>query len=177
MAIKSKHFFFDKEVIKRELSQAERKALAKHGASIRKEAKSSMKTKPIDQHAAPGSPPFRHNVTGALLWRHLYFSYQPDTSSVIVGPEKLSRKKGDAPRVLEYGGTITQRTLWVDKKVKERVDRMGRTRKVRFWKEYRKSLDMAGRKVYSESRPYMRPALSKEMHLARLSEVWANIIR
>ena len=177
MAIRSKHYFFDKDIIVRKLTHAEREALAKHGASIRKEAKSSMKTKPIDVHAEPGNPPFRHNVTGALLWRHLYFSYNPQTSSVIVGPEKLSGKKGDAPHVMEYGDYQTTKPIGLNRKVFQRVERMGKLAKRRFWKEYRESRKQAGKNEFVEARPYMRPALAKEMHTARLHEVWANIVK
>ena len=177
MAIKSKHYFFDKEIIKRKLTKAERKALSRHGASIRKEAKSSMKTKPIGQHSPPGQPPFRHNVTGALLWRHLYFLYNPQSSSVIVGPEKLSGHKGDAPHTQEYGNYTITRPIGLNRKVLKRVQRMGRLGKKKFWKEYWESAKDAGRNVFTEARPYMRPALAKEMHTARLSEVWSNIVK
>lgn len=51
----------------------------------------------------PGEPP--RSITG-LLRKFIYFAYDPNTRSVVIGPAKLDKSTG-APATLEYGGTAT----------------------------------------------------------------------
>lgn len=54
----------------------------------------------------PGEPP--RSVWG-LLRNHIYFVYDPDRRSVVIGPAKLQGTKGEAPHALEFGGNVTNR--------------------------------------------------------------------
>jgi len=95
--------------------------------------------------APPGKPPSSH--TG-LLKKFIYFGYEPASDSVVIGPAKLN-KPGAAPRVLEHGGKTV-------------VKRRRRGRIVR-------------RQVKIEARPYMGPALKKE--LPKFPKLWAGSVR
>jgi hypothetical protein len=51
--------------------------------------------------APPGNPPHSHEGS---LKRLIYFSYDPRSETVVIGPARF--KKGEAPPLLEFGGTI-----------------------------------------------------------------------
>ena len=96
--------------------------------------------------SAPGEPPSSH--TG-LLRKFIFFGYDPRRKSVVIGPARLNQKTGDAPHALEYGGTST---------VVEGPRRRRRKRRVRI-----------------EARPYMGPAIRKE--LPGLPAMWRDSVR
>ncbi len=55
----------------------------------------------------PGEPP--RSIRGDLK-QFLFFAYDPERRSVVVGPAKLNGKQGNAPQVLEEGGyAVTHR--------------------------------------------------------------------
>jgi hypothetical protein len=94
----------------------------------------------------PGQPPSSH--TG-LLRRFIFFGYDLGRRSVVIGPVRLDRKIGDAPHALEYGGPT--------------VAVVGPRRRRRK------------RRVRIEARPYMGPALAKE--LPGLPALWRNSVK
>ena len=122
-----KQLFFDRDKIISAVDTATRKVLSRFGAFVRTAAKSSIRRRKAA--SAPGSPPSSH--TG-LLKKFIFFGYDPDRKSVVIGPERLNAKNTDAPHTLEYGGmtTIENRT--------------------------------AKRQVRIVPRPYMGPAFEKE---------------
>lgn len=77
----------------------------RQGSLIRTIAKRAIrKRKAVSQ---PGSPPTSR--TG-ILKKFLFYSWDPSTQSVLVGPEKLAGAKTMAPRALEFGSnTIAAR--------------------------------------------------------------------
>lgn len=107
---------------------ATRKVLGKFGAFVRRTAKSSIRQR---RQAAPaGSPPSSH--TG-LLKKFIFFGYDAGQKSVVIGPARLNGKaRGNAPSILEYGGSTTLR-------------RRGQRRRATY-----------------RARPFMGPALEKE---------------
>ena len=100
--MKMKRLFFDKETVLRSVDTATRKALSRFGAFVRTSAKSSIRKR--KSSSAPGSAPSSH--TG-LLKKFIFFGYDPNQKSVVIGPERLNQKNTDAPHTLEYGGTTT----------------------------------------------------------------------
>jgi len=96
--------------------------------------------------SAPGEPPSSH--TG-LLKRFIFFGYDPGRRSVVIGPTRLNQKVGDAPAALEHGGPST---------VVEGPRRRRRKRRVKV-----------------EARPYMGPAMEKE--LPGLPAMWRDSVR
>jgi hypothetical protein len=140
--------FFDRPKVQRAVDRAKRRALSKAGAFIRQRAKTSMRRR--RGSSAPGSPPHAHEGS---LRRLLFFAYDPGADSVVVGPVKLN-KPGEAPSVLEFGGRAT---------VERRRTRQGGRRVIEK------------RRVRVEARPYMGPALKKE--LPNIPKPWASSVR
>jgi hypothetical protein len=154
--LRIKQLFFDRPRVQRAVNAANRRALAKAGAIVRKTAQRSLRKAPYvtrkprggertdfrTKSSRPGQPPY--SQTG-LLKRFLFFGYDPARESVVVGPARLA-KRGDAPHVLEYGGTTV-------------IDpRRGRRRRIRI-----------------APRPFMGPALEQER--SKLPRLWANSVR
>lgn len=138
-----KQLFFDKAKVVRAVDKARRAVLSKAGAFIRTAARSSIRRRKAP--SPPGKPPSSH--TG-LLKKFIYFGYEPDSDSVVIGPVKLN-KPGAAPSVLEHGG----KTL-IHKRRRGRVVR---------------------RRVSIKPRPYMGPTLEKER--PKLPKLWKNSVR
>ena len=118
--------------------------LSKFGAFVRRGAKSSIRKRKAP--SVPGKPPSSH--TG-LLKRLIFFGYQREKRSVVIGPARLNQKIGDAPEALEYGGTST---------VVEGL--RGSRRK---------------RRVQIKARPYMGPAFKKEQ--PKLPAMWRDSVK
>lgn len=131
ITFKSTRFFFDRKVVTDALDKAGRKALSRAGAFIRQTAKRSIRRarKKKPNSAPPGKPPRSH--VGDLK-RLIYFAYDPVKRGVVIGPVRFA--KGEAPALLEFGGTV------------ERKGRDGKTYTARY----------AGN-------PFMGPALQKEL--------------
>ena len=123
-----KQLFFDRKDVQRKVQSTTRKVLSRFGAFVRRTARSSIRKR--KRASKPGSPPSSH--TG-LLKRFIFFGYDRSQASVVIGPQRLSKKgKGQAPRLLEYGGSY-------------RIKRRGKRKQVRM-----------------TARPFMGPAFAKE---------------
>jgi hypothetical protein len=123
-----KRMFFDRQAVISKVDAATRRVLSKFGAFVRRSAKSSIRKR--KRPASPGQPPSSH--TG-LLKKFIFFGYDADRQSVVIGPTRLNQKgRGEAPPLLEYGGKTT-------------LKRGGKKRRVTY-----------------QARPYMGPAFEKE---------------
>lgn len=123
-----KQLFFDRQVVISKVDAASRKVLSKFGAFVRRSARSSIRKR--KKPAPPGSPPSSH--TG-LLKKFIFFGYDTDARSVVIGPTRLNQKgRGEAPPLLEYGGKAT-------------LVRRGKKKRTTY-----------------KARPYMGPAFEKE---------------
>ena len=101
--MKVKKLFFDSPKVLGAVDKATRKVLSRFGAFVRRTAKGSIRKR--KKTSVPGQPPSSH--TG-LLKRFIFFSYDPNRKSVVIGPMRLDQNnRGDAPSALEYGGTVT----------------------------------------------------------------------
>lgn len=140
----TKQMFFDRKAVTSRLDRATRKVLSRFGAFVRTSARHSIRKR--KRASAPGEPPSSH--TG-LLRRFIFFGYDRDRRSVVIGPQRLNQKVGDAPHALEYGGSST---------VVEGL--RGRRRK---------------RRIKVAARPYMGPAFEREK--PKLPAMWANSVK
>jgi hypothetical protein len=140
----AKGVFFDRKAVTGAVDRATRKVLSKFGAFVRRAAKSSIRKR--KRVSAPGEPPSSH--TG-LLKRFIFFGYDRDQRSVVIGPQRLNQKIGDAPHALEHGGAST---------VLEGSRRRRRKRRVRI-----------------RARPYMGPAFEKEQ--PKLAAMWRDSVK
>jgi hypothetical protein len=99
---KVKTLFFDSPAVIAAVDTATRKVLNRIGGMLRLTARRSIKK--ASTHSAvskPGKPPLSH--TG-LLKNYIWYSFDPQNSSVVVGPVALKAKGKDVPHTLEYGG-------------------------------------------------------------------------
>lgn len=125
--------FFDRPAVVRAMSATTRAVLSKFGAFVRTRAKSSIRKarqktlgemtpdeilayriaateakragrprpkRPLAS-SRPGEPP--RSVLGYLR-KFIYFAWDPQAKSVVVGPAQFGGAGGQAPRVLEEGG-------------------------------------------------------------------------
>jgi hypothetical protein len=165
---KMKYFFFDRDRVMGAVDKATRTVLSKFGAFVRTRARSLIRKRKAP--APPGSPPSSHTD---VLRKFIYFAYDPEKRSVIIGPEKTNQVSfsgvqpvtGTVPEVLEYGGRVT--TLEV-----QRYGRWGRA-------DLRSRRRLAGlptrkRSITIAARPYMGPA--NRLESKNLPDLWANSI-
>jgi hypothetical protein len=139
----AKSFFFDRKAVTSRVDKSTARVLSKMGAFVRTRAKGSIrKRKKISD---PGSPPSSH---AGHLKNFIYFAYEPQRESVVVGPTLFGGAKsaGKAPGLLEFGGTdvIT-----------------GRKR--------------GGQVAIYRPRPFMKPAMDAE--LPKFPELWKNTVK
>jgi hypothetical protein len=147
-----KSTFFDADVVLRAMDRTTRKALSKAGAFIRQRARTSIRKAPkadvrtgrvlkgrrkkgmavTDAVAPPGQPPFGHG--DQKLKRLIFFAYEPEAQTVVIGPAKFQSQRGGGPEFLEYGGNTTIR------------NRRGKARREVF-----------------RGNPFMNPAMEAEM--------------
>lgn len=125
-------FFFDKDVVKRLISDQKMRTFSKFGAFQRQAQRSLIRKRKAP--SAPGSPPSSHLGTLRDL---IFFAYDPAADSVVVGPAISDRPKG-APKTLEFGGLLPQRPN--RRRTLRRVGRVGEIRIVgaQTMKRYRK---------------------------------------
>ena len=156
--MKIKALFFDRPKVQRAVKSARRRALSKTGAFIRQRAKTSMrkvgkraraKATPGSLVSRPGQPPLAHEGS---LRRLLFFAYDPNFQSVVVGP--LAFRAGTAPATLEYGGEVV-----INRRRRRRDGQVTRYRS----------------RARILPRPYMAPALQKE--IPGMPEAWRNSIK
>jgi hypothetical protein len=142
---KVKTLFFDSPAVVAAVDSATRKVLNRIGGMIRLTARRSIKKAP--SHTAvskPGKPPLSH--TG-LLRNYIYYSFDPQPRSVVVGPVALNAKGKDVPRTLEHGGRAvisSQRSV------------------------FRRTINI-------KKRPYMQPALLANKD--GMAALWKNSVR
>jgi len=142
MAVKK--MFFDRKAVTRRTDRATRRVLSRFGAYVRTAARSSIRSR--KRTSEPGQPPSSH--TG-LLKRFIFFAYDPQRETVVIGPMPLNQKVGNAPEALEHGGASV---------VVEGLRRSRRKRRVNI-----------------RARPYMRPAFEQEK--PKLPAMWRDSVR
>ncbi len=125
--LKVRELFFNTKAVTSRVDKATWRVLSKFGAFVRIAARHSIRKR--KRISLPGAPPSSH--TG-LLRRHIYFSYEPQRKTVVVGPVVLGGGEAVVPPLLEHGGRVMGK------------DRAGKT----VVKEYR-------------GRPFMGPAFEE----------------
>lgn len=99
-----KRLFFDRQKVLSKVSRAERRVLSRFGAYVRQDAK-----RRIRRRKRPSQPEESPTNQTGLFKRHIYFLFDPDRRSVVIGPTRLSTGH-DAPATLEYGGPAVVET-------------------------------------------------------------------
>lgn len=135
----AKALFFDRAAVANAMDRATKRALSKFGAFVRRRARSSIRSR--KRASNPGEPPSSH--TG-LLKNNIFFVFEPDSKSVVIGPILLNGRAAGGelpvPGLLEHGGDAVRRMFDAKRK------RFGEPRRVHY-----------------EERPYMGPAFEEEL--------------
>lgn len=142
--------FFDTKAVEAATTRAERRFLSRFGAFVRREARQSIRTRKAVSD--PGKPPT--NRTGDLK-RNIFFAFDPERRSVVIGPVLLPGKRGNAPELLEHGGQARGEGMMTV------TEAPGRGAGGRFVSRKRK-VRVQGTMTY-KARPFMRPAFAKEL--------------
>lgn len=162
--------FFDSSAVIRKTNAVERRILSRFGAFVRRRSKSSIRSRKR-KVSEPGNPPFSRKGT---LKKLIFFSYDTNKKSVVIGPTKFG--KGEAPRLLEEGGTATRQLLLLGK-IQGRDDRGRFTKKA--LQPLDPSINYSGEVVFKNSkrgsqlrtkyrpRPFMGPAFNAELPSVR----------
>ena len=171
--------FFDRAAVVRAVERGRRKALSQAGAYVRRRARTSIRRprrarlgdlspearaawelaarRAIRRGQPPPKLPFASSRPGepprtptGILRRAIVFVYDRARDGVVIGPYDLGRGTG-APRTLEYGGQAS-------------ISRRIAGRPVR-------------RTVAIAARPYMRPALAREIAAGTIPQAFRDSVR
>ena len=174
----SRYKFVNDPTLRARIDRATLLALGKWGAFVRRTARQSMRR--TKKPAPPGQPPRVHEGS---IKRLLNFYYDTRDDTVVVGPEIRPRPTG-APNTLEFGGRVVKgpnihKTFKIGDfgPIRDEINvatgrpkliwaRLRTTRQVgratTLWKKY----CMANaRSFYVAARPFMRPAMLKNLHV------------
>lgn len=169
LTMKVTSLFFDKQAVISRMDKARRRILSKAGAFIRRRARSSIRRR--KRVSRPGEPPSAHSGDKVATLKNILFAYDPQSNSVVVGPVRLNQMQdingflvaGTVPQVMEFGGTVGIR----EKQVGGKWVRRGR-------RKPRPGQPQRVRRASYEPRPFMGPALAKE--LPNFPSLWDNAL-
>lgn len=180
--------FFDRDVVIRRLDKAAHRVLFRFGGKVRDTARKIQKKKGFarkgpakqgskawqkwyaetkDRPASPpGQPPYAYSTNPSQTLRKVLYGYDASRQSVVVGPDLIGNPSGTTvPELHEHGGSKTITEV----EIRPGVWRLtGSRRKPTDGRKRRK------RKVRYPKRPYMQPALDK--NLPKLDAMWANAL-
>lgn len=163
----AKRFFFDRAEVEKLLDRRTRKFFLRLGGYTRKVARNSMKKGTSRRSSQPGQAPRYHT---RLLKDHLFFSYDPQQNSVVIGPVALNSTDPDIPRLLEEGGTAVRR-FWLYSRAGNQRGRYDPNDAPLILDPYYLHAPNAPEvRVDYEARPYMGPAFRKAQ--AKVAEFW-----
>ena len=168
VSFQMKDLFFDRQSVIDRVKKANRRALSKVGAFIRRRARSSLRRR--KKPSAAGSPPSVHSRDAVATLKNILFAYEPQSESVVIGPVRLNQRillgpelgSGTVPQVHEFGAAVKIREVKVGRKWlsgRRRV-RPGQPVRVRSAK-------------YSP-RPFMGPALEAEAD--HIPDAWSGTV-
>lgn len=165
-------WFFDRPEVLRRIGMANARRLRRAGAFIRRRAQTDIlrRRKGV---SAPGQPPHVHSRDRFASLRNIQFFLDRSGEALIVGPVKLNLASRDAhgsktvPELLEFGGTAAideeqfiGSDIWYrrDRRRRGSPNKRYRTRTARY-----------------TARPFMGPALEKEIAAGTLQDLFARI--
>lgn len=109
--IKVGGLFFDSAPVLQSLREDERKVLSRFGYFVFKDARQSIR-----KRRGPSKPGQAPTDQTGILKRFIFFAFDPEARSVVVGAARLSGgQKGPAPEALENEGKVFNAALgrWV----------------------------------------------------------------
>ncbi len=143
-----RRYFFDRQAVVSAADRTKKRVLNRFGAFVRTKARQSIRKR--KRVSRPGEPPT--NRKGQLK-RFLFYGYEPNRDSVVIGPARLSGSKFSIPEIIEHGGAAT---------IRVRRKKRGKRRRIR-------------KRVTYAARPFMQPAFEKEQQ--KLPQLWKDAIQ
>lgn len=168
----AKEGFFDRKAVMNGVDRATRKVFSKFGAFVRTRSKTSIRKR--KGSAPPGKPPYSHK---GQLKRLIFFAFDKDRQSVVIGPTLIDRPTG-APETLEHGDTVR---LTVSEPIRKSTRPTTPAQRAAYRRliQERRITPPTRRKVTKQvtykPRPYMQPAFDAE--LPGLPALWKDSIR
>jgi hypothetical protein len=106
MKVDPSKLFFDQPVVIRVMDKATARVFNRFGATTRLTARHSIrKVGKKGKASLPGQPPKSRK---GFLRDHIYYSFNPQTKSVVIGAALFARSSW-AQKTLEHGGSVRQR--------------------------------------------------------------------
>ncbi len=140
-----RRYFFDRQAVVSAADRTKKRVLSRFGGFVRRSARQAIRKRV----SRPGEAPT--NRKGQLK-RFLFYGYEPQRDSVVIGPAKLGGSRFSVPEIIEHGGNATVR---IPQK------KRGRRRRVR-------------KRIAYAARPFMQPAFEKEQQ--KLPQLWKDAI-
>ncbi len=169
LTMRMTQFFLDRQEVVDRIGKANRRAMSKVGAFIRRRARSSLRRR--KRPSLPGQPPSVHSRSNVATLKNILFAYDPGNETLVVGPVRLNQSSlfgpqlgtATVPQILEFGDTVKIREVRVGKSWRTGVRRVrpGQPRRVR-----------AARYA---PRPFMGPALDAERD--HIPDAWSGSVR
>ena len=91
--------FFDSPAVLAELRPDTKKVLSRFGYLVMRDGRQAIR-----RRKRPSDPDETPTNQTDLLKRFIFFSFDPDTKSVVVGPARLASGDPDITEALEHGG-------------------------------------------------------------------------
>lgn len=167
----SKANFFDSSKVRNQLERKERSALSRVGSFIRRRMRSKIRKR--KRPSKPGQPPSAH-TTGFASLRSIFFAYDQQRHSVVVGPVLLNKRQsliepvdGTVPGTLEAGGTIR-----IPEESYDGLKWFTVTRRSKASSRKKKRIRLA--KV--DARPFSGVSLEEEVEAGTIPAEWKGIL-
>jgi len=169
--------FLDRKAVADAVGKAAAAAMYKAGYILRRSARQSMRRRKAA--SAPGTPPSAHSgkgyPRGPLLKKFLFSEFDLTTKSMVVGPTRLGNS--DAPLLQEKGGTIRIKVIPPRKTGRKASPAQATAfkRKIKDGSIVRMKAAVQEKSITLPARPYMRPALTREM--PKFPSLYANTVK
>ena len=172
-----KEIFFDRPAVQNAVDRQQRAAISKSLAFVRRRARSSLRRR--KKVSEPGGTPSVHTKGDGL--KKIFFAYDQRTGGGVVGPVRLNqvnlmgRSSKPVTAIMEFGGVVGIQEIayprsefggggyfpWRRRDLRRRLDPKTKRRK---------------RNAKYAPRPFMVPALEKEVADGNVLSPWANVV-
>ncbi len=175
MTMQMRRFFLDRKEVGKRIGRANRQAMSKIGAFVRRRARSKLRRR--KRPSEPGQPPSVHSQDRVANLKNIQFAYDPYQESLVVGPVKLNQVQqswidlgsNTVPQILEFGDAVQVQEVSRDQGKTWR--RRNARRKARVGERRRR------RRTVYRPRPFMGPSLQEEVAAGTIPHAWAGSVK
>lgn len=172
----STEFFFDRKNVEAAIGRGAARAQRKQASFLKRTASQSIKRRKTSSR--PGQPPHARSSDRTRSLKNIRYAYNPNRRSTVVGPVALPRKakyvvnRIPPPGTLEQGASILFRKGAKDVK----GGMWNRDAQGRFTGGRRNATLQRPKRVVIRPRPFMVPALMKEVRNGNIAKAWTNVV-